>query len=264
MLPLRVSFRAAITFLSRIPSGAGDGSEMAYALPWFPVAGLLVGAILGFAAAVELRFLPLLLGAFLFVPTYFLVKGILHTDGLADTMDALAAHGSPKERDEILRDPHIGVAGALAGAVFVVGLVALMASLPNGTGPLAPAAVLFPPLRIAPFVVPVVAEVAAATGIAATFAMAPLSPHSRLARALLPGATPPRLAAALATGGVLLALVGGLFGVGAFVASVGVAGVVAVVARRRFAGLSGDLLGAGHDLAFLLVLVLAAGVPWLR
>lgn len=259
-----MSLRGAVTFLSRIPTGAGDDADIAGALLWFPLAGVLVGAVLGVAAAIELRFLPALVGAFVFVPTYFLVKGILHTDGLADTFDALGAHGSPKDRDAILRDPHVGVAGAIAVAVFVVGLYALVAALPEGAVRLDFVGQLVAPLTDPAFVVPILAETAAATGIVAAYALAPLSPQSRLARSMAPGSTPGRLAGALAIGVVLLVVLGGWLGVAAAVGSAAVAGFVAWAARRRFAGLSGDLLGAGHDITFLLVLVLAAGVAGLR
>ncbi len=259
-----MSLRGALTFLSRIPTGAGDDAGVAGALVWFPVAGLLVGAVLGLGAAIELRFLPALVGAFVFLPTYFLVKGILHTDGLADTFDALGAHGSAKERDAILRDPHVGVAGAIAVAIFVLGLFALVAALPEGPGRLGFAGQFFAPLAELPLVVPILAETAASTGIVAAFALAPLSPQSRLARSMAPGATPGRLAGAVATGVVLLVVLGGWLGVLAAVGAAAVAGFVAWAARRRFAGLSGDLLGSGHDITFLLVLALASGVAWLR
>lgn len=254
----------AISFLSRIPTGAGDGSGVTRALPWFPVAGVLVGLVLGVAATLELGLLPPLVAAFVFVPTYFLVKGFLHTDGLADTFDALGAHGSSKDRDEILRDPHIGVAGAIAVGIFIVGLFALVATLPVGAGRLGVVGTLSTPFAELPLVAPLLAETAAATGIVATFALAPLSPHSRLARSLAPGATPPRVAAALAVGVALLFVLGGWLGLTAAAGAALVSGLVAWIARRRFAGLSGDLLGAGHDVTFLLVLALASGVAWFR
>ena len=41
------------------------------------------------------------------------VTGGIHLDGYCDTVDALASHGTPARRQEILKDPHIGAFGVI-------------------------------------------------------------------------------------------------------------------------------------------------------
>ncbi len=254
---------AALSFLSRLPSGSLEAEALASALPWFPVAGLIVGAVLGLAATLEFLVLPTV-AAFLFVPTYFAVKGILHTDGLADTADALAVHGSAEDRDRVLRDPHVGVAGAIAVGIFVVGLFALLDSARVESVPLGLLAPLFGPLDWSPLMVLVLAELTATTTMVAAFLLAPLSPHSRLANALASGSSRRAMVTGGVVGVVLLVLLGGLVGILLAAAALAVAYLVGRTARRWFAGLSGDLLGAGHDVAFLLALVVAEAWLWAR
>ncbi len=255
-----MSVRAAISFLSRIPAGRLDTEALSSALPWFPAAGAVVGLLLGVAGSLEIALLPSL-AALLFVPTYFGVKGVLHTDGLADTADALASHGTPEEREHVLRDPHIGVAGAVAVAVFVLGVYVLFGSVERTAAPLGFVGIVLPALRWPPLVVPLLAEVGATLSMLAAFALAPLSPRSRLARSLEPGATRVGLGAGAVSGVALLLLLGGLLGLAIALTGLATAGLTAAIARRRFAGLSGDLLGAGHDLSFLLTLLVS--VVWL-
>ncbi len=254
---------AALSFLSRIPPGRSGPEALAGSLPWFPVAGLIIGAVLGLAATLEFLVLPTV-AAFLFVPTYFAVKGILHTDGLADTADALAVHGSPEDRERVLRDPHVGVAGAIVVGIFVVGLFALVDSIRAQGLRLGPLGAWFGPLGWSPWVVLVLAELAATMTMMGACLLAPLSPHSRLAAALVAGTSRKGMATGEVVGAALLVLLGGLVGVLLAAAALGVAYLVAGTARRWFAGLSGDLLGAGHDVAFLLALVLAVAWLWMR
>ena len=55
------------------------------------------------------------LAAVLALLVWVWVTGALHIDGLGDVADALgAAHGSPERFLAVLKDPHIGVFGAVA------------------------------------------------------------------------------------------------------------------------------------------------------
>jgi adenosylcobinamide-GDP ribazoletransferase len=261
-----VSLRAAISFLSRIPVGPADSTGLAQTLAWFSIAGGVIGAVLGLLAAVWFFVLPAWVAAFAFLPTYFGVKGVLHTDGLADCADALAAHGSPEARQRALRDPHIGVAGAIAVAVFIIALYAIIADFPRPGPtrwlvdlPLAPGLRSFPWGIVLGIVL---AEVAAIMAIVVTFAIGPVASESRVARALLPGRTPQALALPLGTGTALLVVLGGLFAPAAAVLILGVSVSSALVARRALGGVSGDVLGAVHDVTFVAVFVLAAVLPW--
>lgn len=107
----------ALGFLTRLPLPAlrdFQPAELARAVVWFPVAGLVVGAAVALAAALGARFDPWL-GALAGVIVWTWITGGLHLDGLADTVDALgAAHRDPERFLAVLADPHVGSFGVIA------------------------------------------------------------------------------------------------------------------------------------------------------
>lgn len=107
----------ALGFLTRLPLPAlrdFQPTELARALAWFPVAGLVVGAAVALAAALGAALDPWL-GALAGVVMWAWVTSGLHLDGLADTADALgAAHRDPARFLAVLADPHVGSFGVIA------------------------------------------------------------------------------------------------------------------------------------------------------
>lgn len=122
----------ALGFLTRIPMPALPGFEpveLRRAAPWFPVVGLLIGALLALIA--QLGDNPWL-AALLALLCWVAVTGGLHLDGAADLADALgAAHGDPDRFHAVLKDPHTGSFGVIAIAlVLIAKLIGLAALLP--------------------------------------------------------------------------------------------------------------------------------------
>src|SRR5256886_1108076 len=125
---------AAIQFFTCLPAPAWVGHSEEHlrdAIHYLPVIGLLVGCT-GAAA--------LLLGSLLWPPLVALVAstvatilltGALHEDGLADAMDGF---GGGRTRDQvvaIMKDPRIGVFGALAlGLALLLKVSCLQAVVP--------------------------------------------------------------------------------------------------------------------------------------
>ena len=115
--------RSAIGFLTILPAGSRErGDGLAAARAWFPVVGILLGAILG-GLDLLLRtgrpiLPPLVVGAVLVAAMAVLTRG-LHLDGFIDTCDALLGGFDRGRRLAILRDPHVG-------AFAVVGVVCLL------------------------------------------------------------------------------------------------------------------------------------------
>ncbi len=96
-------------------------SELARSLRWYPVVGLLIGALL---VAVDSLLTMILAGPVvdaLLIVLLVLVTGGLHQDGLADTLDGLAGGRTAEERLAIMRDPRVGTFGA-TGLVLSLGL----------------------------------------------------------------------------------------------------------------------------------------------
>ncbi len=126
-----VNFFSALGFLTIIPmpkkAFRQDGRQILY----FPLVGLLIGALLFCVDQV--------CAAFTFtevrvvIDTLFLaaISGALHLDGLADTADGLFSHRSKERKLEIMKDPRIGVMGTLV-VFFVLALkMAGLAGLKN-------------------------------------------------------------------------------------------------------------------------------------
>ena len=110
--------RRAFSFLTVLGRAAVPNERT---LTWFPVVGLVVGAIVGGAWWVAGKWWPALLAAVVAVAVDVAVTGGLHLDGLADSADGLIPPVSRTRRFEIMADPRIGAFGALA-LVLVLGL----------------------------------------------------------------------------------------------------------------------------------------------
>jgi cobalamin 5'-phosphate synthase/cobalamin synthase len=129
------SLAAAISFLTRLPVGRFvqfDSSDVARSAGWFPLVGLLLGAIGAGAAAVLRGHLPSMLLAVILVVLDALLTGALHFDGLADTADGF---GGGKDRDDVLRimrDHAIGSYGGTALVLLVALKVAAYSALLGG------------------------------------------------------------------------------------------------------------------------------------
>jgi len=89
-------------------------SDMAKSVVWFPLAGVVVGALVAAAWSLGNLVHPLLAGLFGLL-LWVWVTGALHLDGLSDLTDALgAAHASEERFFTVLSDPHVGSFGVVA------------------------------------------------------------------------------------------------------------------------------------------------------
>jgi len=126
------SFLAAMAFLTRSPVGrlaVFDAKDVAHSSGWFPVIGLLLGAIYAAAAILLKNHLPLNVVAVLLVTLDALATGALHFDGLADTADGFGGGKTREDVLRIMRDHAIGSYGALALATLVALKVTAYAEL---------------------------------------------------------------------------------------------------------------------------------------
>ena len=122
-------FWAAVRFLTVLPVPRGWGEDveaLARSTPFFPVVGLLIGAVSAACCWQLQRTLPDPVTAALLVVLLMAASKGLHMDGLSDTADAFFS-SRPRERMlEIMRDSHIGAMGVLAiVSVFVLKVTAL-------------------------------------------------------------------------------------------------------------------------------------------
>jgi len=109
-------FLAAVKFITVLPGGRGGEFKPARMIPYFPLVGLLLGALAaGFDwAAAHLWQRPLV--SLLDVVLLVILTGAFHIDGLGDTADGLFSHRSRERVLEIMKDSRIGVMGLVAVA----------------------------------------------------------------------------------------------------------------------------------------------------
>lgn len=235
----------AVGWFTRFPApGPRTDADLARAVGWLPLVGLLVAAV-GIAVRVSTigTFGPLA-SAVMTVAATVIATGAYHEDGLADTFDGLWGGWNRERRLQILRDSRVGTYGAAAlvlSLLLRVGLLtpldaadsarALLVGHVLGRATVAPLLTWLPQARddsaAAPFAggLPVsawllVTVTALATTVAAVGVWAPL---------------PLGLAALLA------ALMG-------------------LAAKRRLGGVTGDVLGAANQLAHIAAMAGVAAV----
>ncbi len=111
------AFYLALSFLTRIPSPSlpeVQPADFGRAALFYPLVGLIIGAILCLPLLLLPEAEPLLLAAIITV-LWAVVTGGLHLDGVADGADAwLGGWGDEEKTHRILKDPLVGAAGAIA------------------------------------------------------------------------------------------------------------------------------------------------------
>ena len=217
------------------PGGrAPNPAQISNARAFYPLVGLVIGAILvGVEWACSLVFPPYLTAAILVSLLAVLTRG-LHLDGLMDTCDGLWGGYTPERRLEIMHDPNVG-AFAVVGAVAILllkyaALVSLlMAEFPGQFWVL----LLFPTLSRWAMVVQLgLFQYVRSTGLGSPFQGA----ESRLATVF---ATITVAAASLLLGGY-----------GGAVLAVGVTSLALLIGlfiTRLVGGLTGDSYGATNE-----------------
>ncbi len=237
---------AALAFLTRVPIDGPvrlDARDVARGAVFFPLVGAGVGALTGLVAIGCAKVLPVFLAAALAVAIEAVLTGAIHLDALADLGDSLGAK-SRERALEIMREPAVGAFGA---AALILDLLlkagAVTALLSDG-------------LLLA------VVVAAYAAGRAAPLVIGWALPYARGGEGSGRALTDEPLAWERVAGlAVAAAFVFGLTGLRGFALAGGAAAamtLVALVAWRRVAGATGDVLGAGIELATLGALLAAA------
>ena len=128
MRPLLAAFR----FLTILPvPGDHDlpAADWAAGTAWYPLVGLVLGAILATLAWALAWLWPGAVVAALVLVAWVLLTGALHLDGFVDCCDALFASVAPERRLEILHDLHTGAFGVAGVALLLLTKYAALASL---------------------------------------------------------------------------------------------------------------------------------------
>lgn len=230
----------ATGFLTRIPVPArvfDDARARRQSLAWYPVVGLVVGAIL---CALAWAWPPSLLSAAVMLVVWVALTGALHLDGLADSADAwIGGMGDRARTLEIMKDPRSGPAGVTAVVLVLLLKFAALASLP---------AHAWQVLWLAPML--------ARAALTAAFITTPYVRSGGLGSGL---ADAPRAPCMIAVSvAVALCAVAGGRGIAALVVATLVFWIWRRVCLRRLGGITGDTAGALTELIETAVLVTLA------
>ncbi|MEJ2556643.1 MAG: adenosylcobinamide-GDP ribazoletransferase [Anaerolineae bacterium] len=238
-----MSFFFAWQLLTVLPSGQCEpviqrpGRSMA----WFPLVGLIIGAMLALFDFLLTRLLPSLPATALLLAAWVAVTGGLHLDGFIDCCDGLLVAKTAEQRLEIMKDSRVGAFGVIGAICLLLVKFSALAALAPGD-------------RVNwLLVIPVLSRwtmvwaawrypLARSDGFAAWFREGLAWPHT-----LIAGST--ALLVAL--------LLGGLGGLASFAAIWLFALAFAILVQGRIPGLTGDVYGALNELAEVVGLLLA-------
>jgi adenosylcobinamide-GDP ribazoletransferase len=232
---------AAVRFLTRLPAPgpATQVADLPPAVGWYPLVGAGVGALIGGIYVGLAHGLPPWVAAVLAVAAGLLLTGGFHEDGATDATDGLGGGFTTEKVLVIMKDSRVGAYGSMTLWCLLSLRAACLVAL---------AAAAMPALMLA-----------MAWG---RWSAAPLTRLPALGEGLakeitaqIPGWVP-WLASALALGATLLAQHLGLERAAwAGCAAIAVTVLWAVYLTHRLGGQSGDLLGAGNQLAEAAVLL---------
>ena len=118
------SVLAALAFLTILPVRLRkpfSQEELAGSRYWYPVIGLLLGAVLGGWTALAARTGAPQLAAFMVLSAWVALTGALHVDGFCDYCDGLFGGQTIEDRLRIMKDPHVGTFGLVGSILLLLG-----------------------------------------------------------------------------------------------------------------------------------------------
>ncbi len=246
-------FLNALRFMTIVPVPSSDATIepdwLSRCAKYFPVVGIGIGLASAVVLLLADRIWSPVVASLLAVAASIAITGALHEDGLADTADGLGGGSSVEKRLAIMKDSRIGTYGTLA-LVFGLALrVTALADMPVWT---AAAALIsaHAAARITPiFVMNALPYAGDTAAMKVSYSDAPVSTHDR------------RFALAVVLCALLpLAFVSILSAISGLLLGAALAAAVALWARQRINGYTGDVLGAIEQMFEIGFLLGVAGV----
>ena len=127
------SFFIALSMYSRIPVPRVDWEKenMRYAMCFFPMIGVVIGAVMYLAGwLLDKTSVGGLFRGVVFTLIPIMITGGIHMDGFMDTMDALGSWGDREKKLEILKDSHAGAFAILGRGCYLMWSMAVWSELP--------------------------------------------------------------------------------------------------------------------------------------
>lgn len=233
----------ALQFLTAIPVKIRiiKEGDFAKSLVYFPLVGLILGAILACAnnLMIILSFNEFVLSVISVVLLIIFTAG-LHLDGLADTSDALLS-GKPKEKMlEIMRDSHIGVMGVLGLICIILLKISFIYSI---SAPLKASALIL-------------MCVISRWCMVFTIFLFPCARQEGKAKLFIEGRTIKIIILSFIGALACIVVAGGVKSLFLFAAAAACTYLIAKSINNKISGITGDSLGAINELAEVIVLLL--------
>jgi len=235
---------SVISFLTIIPSKNGELETVAKNMYLFPIAGAIIGLIIGAAGyGLSLFIQPLITGLIL-TGSLAIITGIHHTDALCDFADGMMVKGTKEKKLKVMRDPAVGSAGVMTVVLYAAGMI-LAISMMKGFA-------LFEAVLFSELMAKLSMVIQANRGFSAWEGLS--SPFTQSMK------DPRKLAVAAGMAIIPTVIFGGLTGVFVVISCVGLSFLLLVVSNRSFGGISGDVFGASNELVRLASLLIFASI----
>jgi adenosylcobinamide-GDP ribazoletransferase len=236
-----LGFFTALQFLTVFPGPEPKETKdnsFGESLPYFPVIGLIIGAIL-YGLYYGLTFIfPSQLVTVLIILALVIISGAHHLDGFIDTFDGVTGSKPRERRLEIMTDSHAGAIGVVAVILLMLGKYAALSSV---TSPL-PALLLMSVLS-------------RWTSVFLLFAF-PYARQTGMGLLFKQGARWYRLAIATVISLVISIFLLSWWGIVLMASLTLIIAAVAIFFKNRLGGLTGDCYGAVIEISEVIVLVL--------
>ena len=235
---------SVVSFLTIIPSKNSQLETVAKSMYLFPIAGAIIGLIIGGAGyGLSLFAQPLIVGLLL-TGALVIITGVHHTDALCDFADGIMAKGTKEKKLQAMRDPAVGSAGVVTVVLYIAGMIMTL-SMMKGFA-------LFQAILLSELMAKFAMVLQANRGISAWQGLSsPFTQSMKDYRKLA-------LAAGLAV--VPTILLGGMTGLYVTAVCIGLSFLLLQVANRSFGGISGDVFGASNELVRLASLLIFVSV----
>lgn len=235
---------SVISFLTVIPSKNAELEVVAKNMYLFPIAGALIGLVIGGAGYGLSLFLQPLITGLILTGALAIITGIHHTDALCDFADGIMAKGTKEKKLKAMRDPAVGSAGVMTVVLYAAGMI-LAISMVKGFA-------LFEAILLSELMAKLSMVIQANRGLSAWEGLSsPFTQHMK---------NPKKLAVAGTLAIIPTVILGGMTGIFLVISCIGLSFLLLIITKRSFGGISGDVFGASNELVRLASLLIFASV----
>lgn len=126
-------FLGTIAFLTILPVGRSSKNfeieNISKNMFLFPIVGLLIGFLTLPIILASTYFFNQYIAAFIITIFLIILTGMHHTDALADFVDGVMVKGNKEKKYQVMHDPRVGSAGAVAISGYIFGMTLAIASV---------------------------------------------------------------------------------------------------------------------------------------